>query len=212
MRFLIGLLILLVLLQEKQQKRFAGLKEKGRTLVICQIWPHQLGCFFTHNSTLDQQQIFALKNRAKWPQTRRRERLSVSKNNNRLIKKEPNAGKNNISVEKLLVKIQATLDDYKADNIVTVSLKGKSDIADYMVIASGRSSRQIASIAEGLGQTVKKNGVRGCIPEGQRQGDWVLLDAGDIIVHLFRPEVREFYNLEKMWGPDMVTSPGPMDF
>ena len=136
----------------------------------------------------------------------------MSKNNNSLIEKEPNAGKNNISVEKLLVKIQATLDDYKADNIVTVSLKGKSDIADYMVIASGRSSRQIASIAEGLGQAVKKNGVRGCIPEGQRQGDWVLLDAGDIIVHLFRPEVREFYNLEKMWGLDIITSPGPMDF
>ncbi len=136
----------------------------------------------------------------------------MSKDTNSLTIKEKNAEKGNISVEKLLVKIQSTLDDYKAENIVTVGLKGKSDIADYMVIASGRSSRQISSIAEALTQTAKKNGVRGCIPEGQKQGDWVLLDAGDIIVHLFRPEVREFYNLEKMWAPDMVASPGPVDF
>ncbi|MEE2661711.1 MAG: ribosome silencing factor [Pseudomonadota bacterium] len=136
----------------------------------------------------------------------------MSKDTNTLITKEENAEKDNISAEKLLVKIQSTLDDYKAENIVTVGLKGKSDIADYLVIASGRSSRQISSIAEALTQTVKKNGVKGCIPEGMGQGDWILLDAGDIIVHLFRPEVREFYNLEKMWDPDMVASSGPVDF
>ena len=136
----------------------------------------------------------------------------MSKVTNTLTKKEENAEKGNISVEKLLVEIQSTLDDYKAENIVTVSLKGKSDIADHMVIASGRSSRQISSIAEALAQTVKKNGVRGCVPEGHKQGDWVLLDAGDIIVHLFRPEVREFYNLEKMWAPDMAASSGAVDF
>lgn len=84
--------------------------------------------------------------------------------------------------------------------MVVIELAGKSTIADYMVIASGRSSRQVVAMAEHLIRLLKGRGLIGVTPEGVRQGDWVLIDAGDVIVHLFRPEVREFYNLEKMWG------------
>ncbi len=98
--------------------------------------------------------------------------------------------------------IEPILDDHQADGVVVISLKGKSGIADYMVIASGRSTRQVIALAENLVQALKEKGVVGIRPEGIRQGDWVLIDAGDIIIHLFRPEVREFYNLEKMWEPD----------
>ncbi|MFK5998004.1 MAG: ribosome silencing factor [Rhodobacterales bacterium] len=94
-----------------------------------------------------------------------------------------------------------SLQDGKAEDIVTIDLHGKSQIADYMVVASGRSSRQVAAIAEKLSERLKQN--TGVITrvEGSGTGDWVLLDAGDIIVHIFRPEVREFYQLEKMWLP-----------
>ncbi|GHG85189.1 ribosome silencing factor [Pseudodonghicola xiamenensis] len=101
----------------------------------------------------------------------------------------------------LLAEILASLDDDKAEEIVQVDLHGRSSIGDYMVIASGRSSRQIAAMAEHLQERLKKEfGVIAKI-EGQDIGDWVLLDTGDVIVHLFRPEVREFYQLEKMWVP-----------
>ncbi len=82
-------------------------------------------------------------------------------------------------------------------------MAGKSTIADHMVIASGTSSRQISAMADYLVQDLKKAGYVNVIVDGQSQGDWVLIDAGDIIVHLFRPEVREFYNLEKIWDVDM---------
>ena len=98
--------------------------------------------------------------------------------------------------------IAAILDDHKAEDVVIISLKGKSSIADYMMIASGRSTRQVIALAENLVQALKDKGLVGIRPEGIGQGDWVLIDAGDIIIHLFRPEVREFYNLEKMWEPD----------
>ena len=98
--------------------------------------------------------------------------------------------------------IETILDDHQAEEIVTIGLKGKSSIADYMMIASGRSTRQVVALAETLIQGLKAKGVKGIRSEGIRQGDWVLIDAGDIIIHLFRPEVREFYNLEKMWEPD----------
>lgn len=93
-----------------------------------------------------------------------------------------------------------SLDDDKAEDIVVVDLHGKSSIADYMVIASGRSQRQVASMAEHLEQRLKGAGAKRVAIEGARQGDWVLIDGGDVIVHLFRPEIRRFYNLEKMWG------------
>jgi ribosome-associated protein len=99
----------------------------------------------------------------------------------------------------LLEQILASLDDDKAEDVISIPLKGKSEMADYMVVCSGRSSRQVISIAENLAERLKADS--GVIPklEGKDQGDWVLIDAGDIIVHVFRPEVREFYQLEKMW-------------
>ena len=95
----------------------------------------------------------------------------------------------------LLDEILASLDDDKAEEIVTIDLKGKSEMADFMVICSGRSSRQVAAISEKLVDRLKQN--MGLIAkiEGKDTGDWVLIDAGDVIVHVFRPEVREFYQL-----------------
>jgi len=101
--------------------------------------------------------------------------------------------------EALLDHILTSLEDDKAEEIVKIALKGKSEMADYMVIASGRSSRQVGAIAEHLADKLKQEyGVLTRI-EGKELGDWVLIDAGDVIVHVFRPEVRDFYQLEKMW-------------
>ena len=99
--------------------------------------------------------------------------------------------------------VESSLDDDKAENIVSIDLRGKSSIADYMVIATGRSSRQLTAMAQHLDEKLNKLGVKGVAVEGKTQGDWVLLDGGDVVVHLFRPEVRDFYNLEKMWGAEM---------
>ena len=93
-----------------------------------------------------------------------------------------------------------SLDDDQAQEIVSIPLEGKSTIADYMVIASGRSSRQVASMAQKLAERIKHGGFGHSRIEGLPAADWVLVDAGDIVVHLFRPEVRSFYNLERMWG------------
>ena len=99
----------------------------------------------------------------------------------------------------LLAEVRQSLDDNKAEDIVVIDLKGKSAFADYMLIASGRSTRQVVAIAENLADKLKQSG-RGYIPvEGKQTGDWVLVDAGDVIVHVFRPEARSFYALEKMW-------------
>ncbi len=89
--------------------------------------------------------------------------------------------------------------------MVTIDLKGKSEIADYMVVCSGRSSRQVSALAEKLGDQLKQDYGLFVKTEGRTQGDWVLMDAGDVVVHVFRPEVREFYQLEKLWlgaGPE----------
>ncbi|MBR9842845.1 MAG: ribosome silencing factor [Rhodobacteraceae bacterium] len=94
-----------------------------------------------------------------------------------------------------------SLDDDKAEDIVQINLRGKSAMADYMVICSGRSSRQVAAISEKLIERVKAEFGRLSKVEGKETGDWVLIDTGDVIVHVFRPEVREFYQLEKMWLP-----------
>ena len=93
-----------------------------------------------------------------------------------------------------------SLDDDQAQDLVSIPLEGKSSIADHMVIASGRSSRQVASMAQKLAERVKRQFGRNVRIEGLPVADWVLIDAGDVIVHLFRPEVRSFYNLERMWG------------
>ena len=99
----------------------------------------------------------------------------------------------------LLGLVLNSLKSDKALDIVPIDLAGKSEMADHMVIASGRSSRQVVSMAEKLADRVKQDLGRPCRMEGKDQGDWVLIDCGDIVVHIFRPEVREFYQLEKMW-------------
>lgn len=88
----------------------------------------------------------------------------------------------------------------KAEDTATIDLTGKTSIADAMVVTCGRSSRHVAAVADGVIEGLEKSGVRGIRVEGKRQGDWVLIDAGDVIVHVFRPEVRAFYDLEKMWS------------
>ncbi|NUB46374.1 ribosome silencing factor [Fertoebacter nigrum] len=103
--------------------------------------------------------------------------------------------------EALLAHVLASLEDDKAEEIVQIDLRGRSDMADYMVICSGRSSRQVAAISEKLMDRLKVDFNRLSKVEGKETGDWVLIDTGDVIVHVFRPEVREFYQLEKMWLP-----------
>ena len=93
-----------------------------------------------------------------------------------------------------------SLDEDQAQDVVSIPLEGKSSIADHMVIASGRSTRQVASIATKLAERLKREGFGNPRIEGLPAADWVLIDAGDVVVHLFRPEVRSFYNLERMWG------------
>ena len=102
--------------------------------------------------------------------------------------------------DQILELITTSLDDDKAENVLTIPLKGKSAMADYMVVASGTSSRQVAAMAEHIEFKLKQNKVDILGLEGLRQADWVLIDANDVIVHLFRPEVREFYGLERMWS------------
>lgn len=99
---------------------------------------------------------------------------------------------------KVLDIITKALDDMKAEDVSVIDLEGKTSIAGYMVVASGTSNRHVASIAQKIEEALKAAGHR-CSVEGENKADWVLIDAFDVIVHIFRPEVREFYNLEKMW-------------
>jgi ribosome-associated protein len=110
--------------------------------------------------------------------------------------------------------VLASLDDDQAVEVISIPLSGKSSIADYMVIASGRSSRQVASMAQKLSERIKRELGRNVRIEGLPVADWVLIDADDVIVHLFRPEVRSFYNLERMWAfeervPDSAAAAAP---
>jgi ribosome-associated protein len=98
--------------------------------------------------------------------------------------------------------ILARLDDDKAQDIVLIDLKGKSPMADTMIIASGRSHRHVGALADHLLRALKEGGHGRCRVEGMPHCDWVLIDAGDVIIHLFRPEVRSFYNIEKIWSVD----------
>ncbi len=100
----------------------------------------------------------------------------------------------------LLALVLQQLEDDQAQEVVTIDLEGKSSIADYMVIGSGRSTRQVAAMAQKLAEKLKREGYGPVRLEGLPAADWVLLDAGDVVVHLFRPEVRSFYNLERMWA------------
>ncbi|MEQ1494389.1 MAG: ribosome silencing factor [Novosphingobium sp.] len=96
--------------------------------------------------------------------------------------------------------VLSSLDDDQAQEIVSIPLEGKSSIADHMVIASGRSTRQVAAMAQKLAERIKQGGFGHVRIEGLPAADWVLVDAGDVVIHLFRPEVRTFYNLERMWA------------
>jgi len=99
--------------------------------------------------------------------------------------------------------VLAVLEDAKAEGVIHIDLRGRSILGDFMVIASGRSQRHVLAIADHLMQKLRTQGVRNIRIEGDEVGDWVLLDTGDVIIHLFRPEIREFYNLEKMWQPPL---------
>ncbi len=96
--------------------------------------------------------------------------------------------------------VLASLEDAKAEDSVTIDLTGKTSIGDYMVVTCGRSQRHVGSVADHVVKDLKEAGISGVRVEGMPQCDWVLIDAGDVIVHVFRPDVRAFYNLEKMWS------------
>jgi len=108
------------------------------------------------------------------------------------------------AVSRAIKTVLASLEDSKAENIVSIDIQGKSSLGDYMVVASGRSHRHVSAVADHLLKALKDAGLGMARVEGLSGADWVLIDSGDIIVHVFRPEVREFYNLEKMWqAPDL---------
>lgn len=113
-----------------------------------------------------------------------------------------------LTSENCLKLVMTCLDDAKAEDIVTIDLKGKTSIGDHMVVASGRSDRHVGAIADQLGRKLKEEGYGRMRVEGLPSCDWVLVDVGDVIVHIFRPEVREFYNLEKMWLAPPTPDPG----
>ncbi len=113
----------------------------------------------------------------------------------RKLKKQENIDE----AEQILDIVKNSLDDGKAEDITVIDLEGKSSIAAYMVVASGNSNRHVASLAENLQLKLKENGFQS-VAEGEEKADWVLIDAYEVIVHIFRPEVREFYSLEKMWS------------
>jgi ribosome-associated protein len=108
--------------------------------------------------------------------------------------------------DKTLNMILSRLDDMKAEETVTIDLRGKSAFSDYMIVTSGRANRHVGAIAENVTKGLKENGINNVHVEGLPNCDWVLIDSGDVIVHVFRPEVREFYNLERLWtqGPKVA--------
>ena len=110
------------------------------------------------------------------------------------------------SVEDVLQAVQASLDADKAIEVAVISLAGKTSIADYMVVASGTSKRHVSSMADHVVDIVEKLGVPRTAVEGTTQCDWVLIDVGDVLVHLFRPEIREFYALERLWSSPAITA------
>ena len=103
--------------------------------------------------------------------------------------------------------MEASLDGDKADDTVVIDLAGKTEIADFMVVASGTSQRHVGAMADHLREKLKAAGLARLSIEGETHCDWVLIDAGDVVVHLFKPEVRTFYNLEKLWG---IAPPAPV--
>ncbi|TCK23740.1 ribosome-associated protein [Ancylobacter aquaticus] len=112
-----------------------------------------------------------------------------------------------LDAEEILALVLARLDDDQAEDVVSIELRGKTTIADYMVVASGRAQRHVGAIAEHLVEALKAHGVKGVRVEGFPACDWVLIDASDVIVHIFQPEVRGFYNIEKMWSAAVPGGP-----
>ena len=118
------------------------------------------------------------------------------------VPKRPERGAD--AAARALELVLASLEDSKAEDIVSIDIAGKSALGDYMVVVSGRSNRHVSAISEHLISDLKDEGLGSARVEGLEAGDWVLIDTGDIIVHVFRPEIREFYNIEKMWSaPDI---------
>ena len=105
-----------------------------------------------------------------------------------------------VATEALCKKIYGVLDTNKAEEISTLNLRDKCSFADFMIVASGRAPRHVSALADYVADMLKKMGIPPLSIEGKESGDWVLIDAGDIVVHIFRPEVRQFYNIEKMWA------------
>jgi ribosome-associated protein len=128
---------------------------------------------------------------------KRKETLPASR---AAVARNPQAVSARPSPEEVLKTVLARLEDQKATETTRISLKGKTTIADYMVVTCGRSHRHVGAIAENVVEALEKRGVSNVRVEGLPHCDWVLIDASDVIVHVFRPEVREFYNLEKMWA------------
>ncbi|MGO9982698.1 MAG: ribosome silencing factor [Rhodomicrobium sp.] len=114
-------------------------------------------------------------------------------------RRAPSAAAASASLAHLIID---SLEDSKAEEIVSIDLTGKTSLGDFMIVASGRSQRHVGAVAERLLEKLKEQGVQGTRVEGMPLCDWVLIDAGDVIVHVFRPEARTFYNIEKMWGAD----------
>lgn len=109
-------------------------------------------------------------------------------------------GRGDDAADRALQLVLASLEDSKAEDIVSINIAGKSALGDYMVVVSGRSNRHVMAIADHLISDLKDEGLGNARVEGLEAGDWVLIDTGDIIIHVFRPEVREFYNIERMWA------------
>ena len=118
----------------------------------------------------------------------------------RAPRRKPEIVSRHPTAKETLRAVLARLEDLKAEDSVVIDLTGKSSIGDFMVVTSGRSQRHVSAVAEHLVKDIQEAGGPRVRVEGMRQGDWVLIDAGDVIVHVFRPEVRAFYNLEKMWS------------
>jgi ribosome-associated protein len=110
------------------------------------------------------------------------------------------------SADDVLQAVKSSLDHDKADDVVVLDLAGKTSIADYMIVASGTSKRHIAAMSDHILEKVKEIGATSVATEGTGYCDWVLIDSGDVVVHLFRPEIREFYALERLWGAPSLIS------
>lgn len=117
--------------------------------------------------------------------------------------------KDSTLIATMLEAVKQSLEDDKAEQVVVIDLEGKTSIADHMVIASGRSTRQVGAMAQHLAEKLKELGAKAVSIEGMPRADWVLIDARDIVIHLFRPDVRGFYRLEKMWGGEVPSDQKP---